>query len=196
LLIGAGPGKKARNLSLVVILTLLGCAAQVPPEIRTPEPAPVSVSAARAAPHRYAGTAVRWGGSIISVRNDATTTAIELLARHLDATGEPRMQERPATAGELGRFIARFDGFLDPAAYPAGRLLTVTGTVDGVETRKVGEYAYRYPVLRATGRHLWPEPAAQPLSYPGPWPDPWYGWPGWGAWYGPGYGRGYRPWYW
>jgi outer membrane lipoprotein len=179
---------------------LFGCAARVPTDIRTPEPRVVPVSAVRAAPERYLGTPVRWGGRILSVRNEADTTDIELLARPLDASGAPLVSDEAKS--ELGRFIARFRGFLDPAAYPAERLLTVAGVVAGVETRDVGDYPYRYPVVRATGKHLWPEQAAAaPFADPwnGTWYDPWYGRWDYGPWYGPRYGPfgpGYRPWYW
>lgn len=202
-------GSRAARLGLAGavmagVLLFVGCAAPVPPDIRTPEPTAVSVSAARAAPSAYIGTPVRWGGSILAVRNDTATSDIEILARPLTATGEPEPDDTGDGAASLGRFIARFAGFLDPAAYPEGRLLTVAGTVADVETRDVGEYPYRYPVVRATGKHLWPEPVTTVGPYPSPWYDPWYGygWPGWGygPWYGPGYGPGfgpwYRPWYW
>jgi outer membrane lipoprotein len=160
----------------------------MPRSIRLPEPAPLTVREARAAPERHAGTPVRWGGNILHIENAADTTDVELLARALDATGAPRMDAEPQ-----GRFIARFTGFLDPAEYPRERLLTVTGVLAGAETRDVGEYPYRYPVVRATGKHLWPEP--EPVVY-GPWyPEPWYD-PWHPPWWGPGPGPWYRPWYW
>jgi outer membrane lipoprotein len=175
-------------LAVASALLLLGCAGQVPPDIRSPTPAPLTVGEARAAPERHRGTPVRWGGSMLSVQNATETTDIEVLARPLDAIGEPRMDAAPQ-----GRFIARFRGFLDPAEYPRERLLTVSGIVTGTETRDVRDYPYEYPVVTATGKHLWPKP--EPVG-PAPWyPDPWYG-PGWGPWWGPGYGPWYRPWYW
>lgn len=177
------PGVAAPLLAAVLAL-LLGCAGEVPREISSPAPAPLGVREARTAPGQHVGTPVRWGGSILSVENGSETTDIELLARALDARGEPRADAEPD-----GRFIARFQGFLDPAEYPKGRLLTVSGVVTGAETRPVGDYPYRYPVVQAMGRHLWPEP--EPVvyapGYPGPWYDPWWG---------PGYGPWYRPWYW
>lgn len=184
-------GRQPRPTSLLAVasaLLLLGCAGQIPPDIRTPAPAALTVGEARAAPERHRGTPVRWGGSILRVQNARETTDIELLARPLDSIGEPRMNAAPQ-----GRFIARFRGFLDPAEYPRERLLTVSGILTGTETHDVGDYPYQYPVVTATGKHLWPKP--EPVDY-GPWyPDPWYG-PGWGPWWGPGYGPWYRPWYW
>ncbi len=192
-----GHARGAIALAVLGTLLMLGCAARVPQDIRTPAPAPVTAAAVRAAPERYVGTPVRWGGRILAVRNDAANTDIELLAWPLDAAGEPAQDS--GDDARLGRFIARFDGFLDPATYPEGRLLTVSGTVTGVETHDVGDYPYRYPVVRATGRHLWAKPESVRAPYPSPWYDPWYGgWPGsrFGPWYGPGFGPWHRPWYW
>ncbi len=168
--------------AITAMALLLGCAARVPEDIRAPAPAPLTVSVARAAPERHLGTPIRWGGRVLSVENRATTTDIEILARPLDAAGEPRPHAAPQ-----GRFIARFQGFLDPAEYPRERLLTVSGVIMGAQMRDVGEYPYRYPLVRATGKHLWPEPVLYGPRYT----DPWYG-----PWWGRGYGPWYRPWYW
>lgn len=51
----------------------------------------------------------------------------------------------------------RRDGFVDPAAYPEQRLVTVTGVLVGFTTRTIGQYDYRYPQLDARSIHLWPE---------------------------------------
>ncbi len=139
----------------------------------------------------YSGQRVRWGGSIIAVRNLPDNTEVEVLSRPLDSDGEPR-----ADADGAGRFIARVAGFVDPAEYAKDRLLTVVGLIDGVETRDVGEYPYRYPVIAVSSRYLWPELEPDPYPYGNPW---YYGGYGYGPWYGPGfgpwYGPGFRPWY-
>jgi outer membrane lipoprotein len=76
--------------------------------------------------------------------------------------------------------------FLEPMRYSSERLVTVNGTVAGSETRKVGEYPYRYPLIAVDTQHLWPvEPEPADLDhYPWWWHDPWY--------YDPLY---YDPWY-
>jgi outer membrane lipoprotein len=184
------------------MLAGIGCSSGVPPAIRgdTAEGAlnPVSVEQVQRDAESYRGQRVRWGGSIIAVRNLPQSTEIEVLSRPLDGAGEPR-----AEADGGGRFIARVPGFIDPAEYAKDRLLTVVGLIDGVETRDVGEYPYRYPVIGVSSRYLWPapEPASYLYGYPwyyggygdGPWLGPWYG-PRYGPWYGPGFGPWYGPW--
>ena len=55
----------------------------------------------------------------------------------------------------LGRFIVRSQGFLDPAVFRKGRLLSVVGRIRGVESRRIGEAEYAYPVLDPMDIRLW-----------------------------------------
>lgn len=175
------------SLSLALAF-LVGCASGIPQAIREDAPASPTLAAVREQPERYLGRRVRWGGGILTVRNLAQTTEIEVLARPLSRFGEP-----DADAKGLGRFIVEFAGFKDPTEYPSERLLTIVGTVVRVETRPVGEFPYPYPVVSMETLHLWPQPIPQSL-YPAPYPYPWYGpWPGIHRtpWYDPWF----YPWY-
>ena len=135
----------------------------------------VTVSEAQQSEHQFVGAWVRWGGTILSVRNREMATEIEILARATDANGEPD----PEGDGQ-GRFIATVNGFLDPAEYPKDRLLTVVGTLERVETRPVGDYPYRFPIVNTIHRYLWPPPVPDaypyayfPYGYPGLWGPLW-----------------------
>ncbi len=152
-----------------------GCASTVPEAIRrAPPPDAPTVAQVRESPDCCTGRAVRWGGRILGVENRADETRITVLSLPLAADGEPL--EGDVTQG---RFIARFDGFLDPALFPQGRRLTVTGTVAGTETVRIGEYPYVHPLVDARHYHLWPEPEPEP--YP-EYFDPWYPWYPWYPW--------------
>ena len=166
-----------------LLLALAGCATtSLPPEIRDPPTPDVSVAQVQAAPAQYAGQAVRWGGTILSVHNLPQVTEIEILARPLADGGAPRTD-----GGGQGRFVAQIPGFLDPAEYPTDRRITVAGGVAGVETRKVGDYPYRYPVVQVRSHRLWADPVPDPYWHRYPYYDPWlYPW---------GWGYPWRPWY-
>ena len=197
---GSGRGRLAVAPSHVFILWALagvGCSSSVPSAIRGDVPGqtlnPVSVTQVQRGADAYSGQRVRWGGSILAVRNLANSTEIEVLSRPLDSDGEPRT----GADGE-GRFIARVPAFIDPAEYAKDRLLTVVGRIEGVETRDVGEYPYRYPVVAVSSRYLWPvvDTDRYPAGYGFPYGYPWYsGYYGYGGWYGPRYGPWYGPWY-
>ncbi len=150
---------------------LAGCASQAPKAIRTEPPGSPTVAQVRADPQRWMGAQVRWGGTIASVENKGQETWVEVVSRDLWDEGRPMDNDRTG-----GRFLARIPGFLDPAIYAKERQLTVAGTVAGSLTRPIGQYPYRFPVVRADASYLW-----EPLPPPRPWyhdpfwyDDPWY----------------------
>lgn len=166
---------------LLMAMALGGCSPALPPNIRNAPEVPISLAEAQQDPTRFEGRPVRWGGNILGVRNLATVTEIEVLARPLGSDGEPL-----ADGATEGRFIAEVDGFLDPATYPEKHRLTVAGRFARMDTRRVGEYPYRYPILKTETLFLWTDPPPyRPYPRPGLWYDGWY-YPGYGPWwYGP-----------
>lgn len=164
------------------LLLLTGCASNIPEPIRSAAPGNIAIDEARSEPARFVGETVRWGGTIIETRNHQDATWVLMLGRPLDAEGRPKPDTDPT-----GRFIAAFSGFLDPAVYEAGREMTVRGTLAEPVTLKVGEFPYRYPVVKVENRYLWAK--RQEVSYPPYWDD--YYWPPfWGdPWYPYGFHR-------
>lgn len=180
-------------LLLAMTLGLAGCASNLPKPIREAPEEDVALSTARQNPGSYMGRQVRWGGVIAGVDNRADETCLEVVGRKLESNGRPATRD-----GSEGRFLACASRFLDPVIYAAGRLVTVAGTLAAVETRPVGKYPYRYPVVQARTLYLWqPEPERyyyepDPFWYDPYWPWPYYRYPRFGppplGWYGyPGY---------
>lgn len=95
---------------------------------------------------------VIWGGMIIETRNFENSSQVELLNYPLDSDGEPIRSAQPQ-----GRFLIKHDGFLEPAQYASGRWLSALGTVQTSQSGKIGEADYRYPVIKASQLHIWPE---------------------------------------
>jgi outer membrane lipoprotein len=93
---------------------------------------------------------VVWGGMIVATRNFKETSQIEMLTFPLNSNGEPLQSAQPQ-----GRFLIRYDGFLEPAQYSSGRFLSALGTVQPSVAGKIGEADYRYPVIKAEQLHLW-----------------------------------------
>ena len=155
---------------LFAVLWLSACATNVPAPIREAPAAQPLPDEVRADPTRFQGQPVRWGGVIASVSNRADETGVEVVARPLSGSARPQEVDRT-----YGRFLARVPGFLDPAVYAPGREITVTGTISGLESRPVGEYAYPYVVVDVTAHYLWAvrEPIREPAMSPW-WYDPWY----------------------
>ena len=81
--------------ALLAVLGLAGCAS-IPTPIRdAPEQGP-SPAEVRAAPQRFAGTVVRWGGVIAGVENRADGSVVEVVSRPLSDDARP--EENDATA--------------------------------------------------------------------------------------------------
>lgn len=114
---------------------------------------------------------VRWGGIILSTENKQDSSWVTILALPLSSDGEPLDYEQ-----SQGRFIAIVDKFLEPTIYSHDREITVTGKLLRIETHKVGEFPYKYPIVEVEHFYLWPpDPEPSALDYP-PfwWHDPWY----------------------
>jgi outer membrane lipoprotein len=143
----------SRALSGLVLAALAaligGCA---PPPIYKPDASLISAMPAQVAttPENYSNREVIWGGRVIEVRNFPDHSEIELLDYPLDSSQRPRTDQAAA-----GRFIALMPGYVESMDYPAGALMTLRGTLEGVRPGKVGEAGYVFPVVRVTQSHRW-----------------------------------------
>jgi outer membrane lipoprotein len=159
-----------RALAPILAGLLLSACAGIPQAIRNAPPGDLQLESVRQQPDGHLGDRVRWGGQIVSVENGERETWVVMVARPLGFSGRPEDTDRSP-----GRFMARFDGFLDPATYKAGRELTVSGRLEAPQTRSVGAYPYRYPVLRVEESQLWKPLPKYPAGYwRYPYYDPWY----------------------
>jgi outer membrane lipoprotein len=165
----------------VVVLALAfltaGCAR--PPHVLRGSFAPLSprdVQARGAVEER-----VRWGGKIVNTTPGKDQTCFEILSKPLDGAARP-----VDTDETYGRFVACAPGFYDPAVYAPGREVTVVGTVAEPMTRTVGDYEYKFPVVKAETVYLWRK-REERMVYYDPWDDPFWGpYPFWG-WGGGGF---------
>jgi outer membrane lipoprotein len=171
--------------AIAVAAALAGCAT-VPSQIAGEGFAVVSPQ--QAASQNAHGVRVRWGGEIIKVEPQADVTCFQVLSRNLYSDARPDHHRDESN----GRFIACGKGFYDPAVYTEGRDVTVTGSVNGTEQQKVGEYNYTFPRVDADQVYLWSERSYYNYAYDPYWWGPGWGpyWPYWGwgwgyGWYGP-----------
>ncbi|MCG6887988.1 MAG: Slp family lipoprotein [Gammaproteobacteria bacterium] len=139
-----------------------GCASPAS-SISQAEVEDLSLLQVRDAGDTYVGSTVRWGGIVTEVENKADKTWVFLVDRAL------RNNEKPITdSSSDGRFIASFNGFIDPLVYKVGRPLTVVGSIEGSTVRAIGEYDYQFPIVTVRDSHLWAEPAKTRVYYPPP----------------------------
>ena len=114
-------------------------------------------SATESTAESFQGAAVRWGGELVSVQQQAGGLQVELVQRTLDRRGKPR-----SSSPSSGRFLAFIPpGVLDVAqaselaSAQQRQLLTVLGvlgnSVDGV----IGDQPYRFTVVEVQIVRLW-----------------------------------------
>lgn len=147
----------------VLIFQITGCATypNVPPAIREASGDGVELAQVRMNPEAYLGVPMRWGGVILSIKNQADATWLEILQYRLDEVGQPLL-DRPSG----GRFFAQAPGFLDPEVYAPGREITVTGTLtEETITQRIGDHEYTYPVVNVDEHYLWPFDYGRPYGY-------------------------------
>lgn len=162
--------RSVTGLVAIIGLLLAGCAAQAPPFVREVPPDNPVLARVSVDLSAYVGRRLRWGGSIEQLENHAQETWLEIVERPLDDSGQPRLSDQSG-----GRFIAKISGFLDPVIYTRGRDITVTGSVEGDSSRKIGDFDYRFVVVKVAAAHLWPLLIPAPAMYYDPfWYDPWY----------------------
>jgi len=165
-----------RRLALMGALLLAGCAGVIPEAAWQGVDRNFAFADLRADPDAARGRRVVFGGEILHTTVRAQETEIEVLHYPLGSDDHPNLSEASG-----GRFLVRRAGFLDPAVYAPGRLVTVGGIVAGAVERPVGEVPYRYPVIQADHLYLWPrfETLYPSMPYPYPWPPypPYYRYP-------------------
>ena len=164
-----------RRLLLFVVMPLLlfgGCAHVLSREARLEVDPTVDFAQVKANPEAQVGKTLLLGGMIVDNRLSRQGTTLELLLYSVDRWGEPRRAD-----GEGGRFLARAGRFLDPEIFKPGTFVTLTGTVEGVETRPLHgyDYEYVYPVLRLNEVYVWRQyyEPVYPYGYYDPYPPLW-----------------------
>jgi outer membrane lipoprotein len=138
-----------RVLSPLVLLAVAACAPapiyKAAPNTSSAAPFQVSQS-----PERFSKANVIWGGRVVNVRNLPDHSEIEVLAYPLDSSQRPKANDSGS-----GRFIATLSGYVEPMDYPAGALVTVSGTLSGSRAGQVGEASYVFPLVSVAQAHVW-----------------------------------------
>jgi outer membrane lipoprotein len=137
-----------RSIVLAALAALAGCAT---PVFKDAPPAAATPAEIAAAPERYHGLDVVWGGKIVDVRNLPDSTEVQVVAYPLDSAQRP-----DPNAPTLGRFIVALPGYVEPFDFPAGRFVTLRGQIAGSRTLPIDEHDLLLPVVADASVHHWP----------------------------------------
>lgn len=157
-----------KKITILVIATLLSACASYPDKVKVPEGTPlVNFTDENTIGINNLGKTARWSGVIADVKNQKSSTTLEVLYYPAMDNGRPKKSQEPA-----GRFRVNVGSFLDPAIYKKGKSITALGPLKDKETGKIGEYEYEYPTINNATVFLWPKakPPAKVEFY--------YGWHG------------------
>ncbi|HOO38585.1 MAG TPA: Slp family lipoprotein [Deltaproteobacteria bacterium] len=151
---------KITGAILVTAWVLTGCAPVISEEVRSTIDETISVLEVIENPSAFTGSRVLWAGIVIDTKAFKDHTIVEVLQKPADYQGRPKTVDV-----SQGRFLARYNGFLDPAVYTSGREVTIAGEIAGTKVSTIGEYAYTYPVVLITEIHLWPVESEKEYHY-------------------------------
>lgn len=156
---------KALFVCVLSSLFFTACVSNTTPRPDFPS---ISLQQAKNQPEKFRGKKVYWGGTILNVHNFKNYSEIEILRRPLSGS-EPDDRKRGS-----GRFLAKVSGFIDPAEYKSPSRVTVTGKLAGIKKRKVGEYLYTYPYVKAEKIQFFRGKKPKPIKDPYWWDQPYY----------------------
>jgi len=127
---------------LSAALIFSGCATGISRQARSQVTYTGPFNTVQLQPETHKGETVMWGGRIIETVNKNGSTELLVLQLGLTDQGFPVDNDQ-----SQGRFLIRSAGFMDPAVYPEGTLITVVGRMEGSDPGLIGEMPYTYPVI-------------------------------------------------
>ncbi|WP_339058214.1 Slp family lipoprotein [Candidatus Regiella endosymbiont of Tuberolachnus salignus] len=135
--------------AVLATLLLTGCV-NIPKEIQGKTETPQqNLNLIKNTPRAFIGQEGRFGGTVVNVTNERQRTRLEITSIPLDRNAKPMLTEP-----SQGRIIAYVNAFLTPADFQY-RLVTVIGTISGVETGKIGTVPYDFIVINTSGYKRW-----------------------------------------
>lgn len=176
--------KRISSLIIAASVLLLSGCISVPDSVKGSGTPQENLAMVLATPQQYQGQQVRFGGKVLKVENQPTSTRLEIAASLLDKGARPILD-----AVSVGRIYADVpNSFLDPVDY-RGHLVTILGTVTGTEQGKIGQKPYTFLVVNVQGYQRWQvvQQFMMPPQFGSPWPwgPYWSGSFGYGDWHPP-----------
>lgn len=144
--------KAKQNFFWLALILLSGCGPVLSQAVIDESDRNILLGELQRNPERYNGMSVLFGGTIVRVGNDASGSWAEILQRPLGYRLEPELNDQTG-----GRLLLKSNEIWDEQIFSKGRKITLSGKVEGTETRSLDEITYDYPILRVREYHLWPE---------------------------------------
>jgi len=174
------------TVCIIILVFLTGCSV-ISKSIRSEVDRTITLPMVQANPDAFKNKKVIWGGIVLSSKNLAEKTVIEVLQTPLDRSDRVTDKEK-----SLGRFLVESSVYMDTFLYKTGKEITVAGVIKGATIQKIGERDYIYPVIEPIQMRVF-EPYKEPVYEPSPlWP--WWHYPPYNPYY-PYPNKYYNPYY-
>lgn len=139
-----------RTATPLLAALLLAACAGTPALTDLPERAAPPPNQVVRTPSQYQGMDVVWGGRVVDVHNFERHSEIEVVGYPLDSRFRPQ-----TGGGDQGRFVILVPDYVEPADYPPGRLVSLTGRLTGIREGHIGERAYTWPEVAPRELYRW-----------------------------------------
>ncbi|GAB4535204.1 MAG: hypothetical protein Fur0020_02430 [Thermodesulfovibrionia bacterium] len=163
------------SLAIIIAIALTSCAPVIRYDLMRAGIRDVPPSIVRDNPERYKDRLFIMGGIIVDTKVTGEGTLIEAVYVAVDSYGYLK-----GVGPVDGRFLALYDGILDPVVFHKDREITLAGEFIENRMGKIGEREYLYPLFKIKEIYLWPErvyyyvPPPPPWYYSPWWYDPWW----------------------
>lgn len=162
---------------IIIAVVLMGCASVLSGDLMRQGARNIPLRQVRENPAAFKGRLFILGGVIVETRLTDKGSMVEFLAVPVDSYGG--LKFRSNSEGRAMALYPKARGILDPVIYRKGREITFAGTLLDVQSGRIDEMEYLYPVFEIQELYLWEE-MTEYYVYPYPW---YYSRPPW--WYDP-----------
>ena len=169
-----------------ICLLLFACAPVLDRELMREGTANPSLHRIKAEPEAFKGTLFILGGLIVETKFVPNGSQMEVLSLPVDSKGY--LTDTELTTGRFLAVYPRDSGLLDPVIYKKGRAVTLAGVLTGLQTGRINDMDYVYPVFEVRQVYLWEEQQDYYNVYPYPYypynyyANPYWVHPGWRPW--------------
>lgn len=150
-----------RQIFFLFILLFFTSCAPFSKELMRQVDESITLQEVKKSPSSYIGKQVLWGGVIVETKNRPEETTIIVRQAELDYERRPIDLHQSA-----GRFLVKYQDFLDPTIFQSGREISVAGEITGVETIFTEGINLTVPVVLAKEIKLWEKPPKYIYVYP------------------------------
>lgn len=140
---------------IITAVVLMGCAPVLSGDLMRQGARNIPLRQVRENPAAFKGRLFILGGVIVETRLTDKGSMVEFLAVPVDSYGG--LKFRSYSEGRAMALYPKARGILDPVIYRKGRKITFAGALLDIQSGRIDEMEYLYPVFEIQELYLWEE---------------------------------------